>query len=118
MTQLGGCKSVQRRSFQLTDVNAWRSVTQQESRRTWTARCVSLRVAHASRVPATFPAKIVSARRRKSEADWRWHARRARYLAAALLKWAGFRPAPQSVALPLKFRESALVGRDSVELRR
>jgi hypothetical protein len=31
LTQLSGCKSVQRRSFQLTDVNAWRSVAQQES---------------------------------------------------------------------------------------
>src|SRR4029077_15166051 len=32
LTQLIECKFVQRRSFQLADVNAWRSVTQQESR--------------------------------------------------------------------------------------
>ena len=88
-SQLSGCKLVQRRSFQLTDVNPWCSEAQQQSKHTRGAARFSPGSARVSRVGFgvppkrtlvrySNPSKFALARRHRQ------HARRARYPEPAL----------------------------------
>ena len=90
LTQLSVRKFVQRRSFQLTDVNAWRSVTQQESilkgdQFPWGSARVS-RVGDRVLAIADFFYKDCFDETPKVRAGLAFHARRARYPAARVQK--------------------------------